>query len=49
MKQLTYIVIGVLGTLAVQKMLEHQEELAKEMKKMMKHNSKTFRKIREIF
>ncbi|NLG82455.1 MAG: hypothetical protein GX490_08080 [Bacilli bacterium] len=49
MKSLTYLVLGVIGTLAVQKILEHQEELTKEMKRMMKHNTKTFRKIREIF
>ncbi len=49
MRALTYVMLGIVGTIAYQRITEHQPELTREMRKMMKHNSKALRKIREIF
>lgn len=49
MRALSYVMLGIVGTIAYQKISEHQSQLSREMRKMMKNNSKALRKIREIF
>ena len=49
MRALSYVMLGIIGTLAFQKISQHQTQLSREMRKMMKNNSRAFRKIREIF
>ena len=48
MKAMTYIMLGVVGAMAYQKMSESNHSMMKDMRKMMKHN-KTMKMIREIF
>jgi hypothetical protein len=49
MRALSYVMLGIVGTIAYQKVTEHQTQLSREMRRMMKNNSKAIRKIREIF
>ncbi|QVK19412.1 hypothetical protein KHQ81_06930 [Mycoplasmatota bacterium] len=49
MRTFSYLMLGIIGTIAYQKVTEHQPMLSREMRKMMKNNSKAIRKIREIF
>ncbi len=48
MRALSYLMLGIASTIAYQKISEHQPMLSRQMRKMMKNNSRTFRKIREI-
>lgn len=45
----SYMMLGVVGTMAFKKIMNNQPMLTREMRKMMKHNGRTIRKIREIF
>ncbi len=49
MRAISYLMLGVVGTLAYQRITENQPMLSRQMRKMMKNNSKSIRKIREIF
>ncbi|HEY8364211.1 MAG TPA: DUF3918 family protein [Haloplasmataceae bacterium] len=49
MRAVSFIMLGIVGTLAYQKITENQTLISREMRKMMKNNSKALRKIREIF
>jgi len=49
MRPLSYLILGIVGTITYQNITENQPQFAREMRKMMKQNTKTFRKIREIF
>ena len=49
MRAFSYIMLGIVGTIAYQKMSENQPMISKEMRRMMKNKSRAIRKIREIF
>lgn len=49
MRTFSYVMLGIVGTIAYQRISENQPLVTKEMRKMMKNNSRAVRKIREIF
>lgn len=49
MKMMSFIVLGIAGTIAYQRINEHKPMLQKELRRMMRHNNKSMKKIVEIF
>ncbi len=49
MRTFSYVMLGIVGTIAYQRISENRPMVSKEMRKMMKNNSRAMRKIREIF
>jgi hypothetical protein len=49
MKAMTYLMIGIAGTIAYQKMSDNRMMFMKEMKRMMRNNNQSIKKIKEIF
>lgn len=49
MRAMTFIAIGIVGTIAYQKICENKSAIMKEMRKMMKNSNRSMQKIREIF
>ncbi|ERJ13710.1 hypothetical protein [Haloplasma contractile] len=47
MRSLSYLALGVVGTLAYLRM-QDDPQIGRQMRKMMKNNQKSLRKIREI-
>lgn len=49
MRAMTYLFLGIAGTIAYQKISENKPMLRREFNRMMRHNNRSIQKIREIF
>lgn len=48
MKMMTYILLGVAGTIAVQKYAEQRPRIQKELRRMIHQNNRSLQKIRAL-
>jgi hypothetical protein len=49
MKAMTYLAIGIAGTIAYQRISDNRMMFMKEMKRMMRNSNQSMKKIKEIF
>lgn len=48
MRMMTYILLGVAGTIAVQRYTEQRPRIQKEIRRMMQQNNRSIQKIRSL-
>jgi len=48
-RAMSYVMLGIVGTMAYRRVMDNQPMLTREMRRMMKTNGRTIKKIREIF